>query len=40
MALGDKFINFIRDPDVAIDLGTANTRVFAVGKGLVADDLP
>jgi rod shape-determining protein MreB len=29
---------FIADPDVAIDLGTANTRLYALGRGLVADE--
>jgi rod shape-determining protein MreB len=28
----------VADPDVAIDLGTANTRLYAVGRGLVADE--
>lgn len=28
----------IADPDLAIDLGTANTRLYAHGKGLVADE--
>lgn len=37
MLLSHKLVNLIRDPDVAIDLGTANTRLFASGKGLVAD---
>jgi rod shape-determining protein MreB len=26
------------DPDIAIDLGTANTRVYALGRGLIADE--
>ncbi|MBL8149037.1 MAG: rod shape-determining protein [Blastocatellia bacterium] len=26
------------DPDVAIDLGTANTRMYALGRGLIADE--
>jgi len=29
---------FIGCPDVAIDLGTANTRVFATGYGMIADE--
>ena len=28
----------IADPDIAIDLGTANTRMYAMGVGLVADE--
>lgn len=28
----------VADPDVAIDLGTVNTRVYALGRGLVADE--
>jgi rod shape-determining protein MreB len=28
----------IADPDLAIDLGTANKRLFALGKGLIADE--
>jgi rod shape-determining protein MreB and related proteins len=28
----------IADPDVAIDLGTANTRLYALGRGLLADE--
>lgn len=28
----------IADPDVAIDLGTANTRLYASGRGLIADE--
>src|SRR5204862_7607769 len=28
----------VADPDVAIDLGTANTRLYARGRGLVADE--
>lgn len=26
------------DPDLAVDLGTANTRLYAVGRGLIADE--
>lgn len=26
------------DPDIAIDLGTANTRPYAVGRGIIADE--
>lgn len=32
--------NFFSSPDLAIDLGTANTRLFVHGKGLVADVPP
>lgn len=28
----------IADPDIAIDLGTANTRLYAHGRGLIADE--
>jgi len=28
----------IADPDLAIDLGTANTRMFAMGVGFIADE--
>ena len=28
----------LADPDIAIDLGTANTRLYAQGKGLIADE--
>ena len=30
--------NALADPDIAIDLGTANTRLYAQGKGLIADE--
>jgi rod shape-determining protein MreB and related proteins len=30
--------DLIADPDVALDLGTANTRLYARGRGLVADE--
>ncbi|HYE76236.1 MAG TPA: rod shape-determining protein, partial [Blastocatellia bacterium] len=37
-----KFFSEIRktiaDPDVAIDLGSANTRLYAHGRGLIADE--
>lgn len=29
--------SFLHSPDMALDLGTANTRLFAAGKGLLAD---
>lgn len=32
-----KLRGLIADPDVAIDLGTANTRLYAMGEGLVVD---
>lgn len=38
MSLSEKLKKLIADPDVAIDLGTANTRLFAHGKGLVCDE--
>lgn len=28
----------IADPDVAIDLGTANTRLYAMGRGMIAEE--
>ena len=36
-AFAQKFIDWFRGPDLAIDLGTANTRLFARGRGLLAD---
>ncbi len=33
-----KVRQFIADPDIAIDLGTANTRLYARGRGLIADE--
>lgn len=38
MALGERLKNFFGDPNVAIDLGTANVRVFARGRGLVCEE--
>lgn len=38
MPFGERLKKFIADPDVAIDLGTANTRIFARGRGLVCDE--
>lgn len=32
------FKRVFADPDLAIDLGTANTRLFALGLGLIADE--
>jgi rod shape-determining protein MreB len=37
-SLFSRMRRFVADPDVAIDLGTANTRVYALGLGLVADE--
>lgn len=37
MSISHKLLNLISDPDLALDLGTANTRIFALGKGLVCD---
>lgn len=28
----------VTTPDIAIDLGTANTRLYANGRGLIADE--
>lgn len=36
-AIGQTLRRFFGDPDVAIDLGTANTRLYARGRGLIAD---
>jgi len=37
-----RFISYLRktvaDPDIALDLGTANTRLYARGQGLIADE--
>jgi rod shape-determining protein MreB and related proteins len=38
LSIGNKLIRYIFDPDVALDLGTANTRLYAVGKGLVCEE--
>lgn len=35
--LSETLASMVNGPDLAIDLGTANTRVFAAGHGLVAD---
>jgi hypothetical protein len=32
MMFGERLKKFIADPDVALDLGTANTRLFAHGR--------
>ena len=37
MRLISRITRFFFAPDVAIDLGTANTRLFAAGRGLIAD---
>ena len=36
--LSAKLRNLIADPDLALDLGTASTRIFAAGLGLVVDE--
>ncbi|HEX6768200.1 MAG TPA: rod shape-determining protein [Candidatus Binatia bacterium] len=33
-----KFFKYFCDPDVAIDLGTANTRLYVLDRGLVAEE--
>ncbi|MGH7823851.1 MAG: rod shape-determining protein [Candidatus Binatia bacterium] len=38
MRLWQRCCRFLADPDVAIDLGTANTRLYVVDRGLVADE--
>lgn len=38
MSIGDKLIKLIADPDLALDLGNANTRLYALGKGLICDE--
>jgi rod shape-determining protein MreB len=38
LSIGNKLIRYISDPDVALDLGTANTRLYALGKGLVCEE--
>lgn len=38
MSFYTTFNRFFTAPDIAIDLGTANTRLYATGKGLVADE--
>ncbi|MFN7945766.1 MAG: rod shape-determining protein [Blastocatellia bacterium] len=30
--------NLVADPDIALDLGTANTRLYANGRGVIADE--
>lgn len=37
-SLGYRFRKTFADPDIAIDLGTANTRLYAQGRGLLADE--
>jgi rod shape-determining protein MreB and related proteins len=34
----NKLLGPLSDPDIAIDLGTANTRLFAAGKGIFCDE--
>lgn len=38
MSIGDKLIKLIAEPDLALDLGNANTRLYASGKGLICDE--
>lgn len=38
MSFISKLPRIFADPDVAIDLGTANTRLYALGLGMVADE--
>lgn len=38
MSILSKLRNIVADPDIAIDLGTANTRMYALGRGLIADE--
>lgn len=38
MSFGEKLKRFIADPDIALDLGTANTRLYAHGRGLVCEE--
>ena len=35
--IANRLISFLADPDVAIDLGTANTRIYVLDRGVVAD---
>jgi actin-like ATPase involved in cell morphogenesis len=35
--IANRLISFLADPDVAIDLGTANTRIYVPDRGVVAD---
>ena len=37
-SLGYRFRKTFADPDIALDLGTANTRLYAQGRGLLADE--
>jgi rod shape-determining protein MreB len=38
LSISDRFIKLIADPDLALDLGNANTRLYALGKGLICDE--
>jgi rod shape-determining protein MreB and related proteins len=38
LSISDKLIKLIADPDLALDLGNANTRLYALGKGLICDE--
>lgn len=38
LSFGTRIRNAIANPDIALDLGTANTRLYAQGRGLLADE--
>jgi rod shape-determining protein MreB len=38
LSISDKPIKLIADPDLALDLGNANTRLYALGKGVICDE--
>jgi rod shape-determining protein MreB len=38
LSISDKLLKLIADPDLALDLGNANTRLYALGKGLICDE--
>lgn len=38
LSIGSRLRKFLADPDIAIDLGTANTRLYAQGHGMLADE--
>jgi rod shape-determining protein MreB and related proteins len=37
LSISDKLIQLIAAPDLALDLGNANTRLYALGKGVICD---
>jgi rod shape-determining protein MreB and related proteins len=37
-SFGNRLRNVLAGPDIALDLGTANTRLYAQGQGLLADE--